>query len=148
MIILKLFFFSFSIVYSQIEYQVRDSNPGLFKNQRLYHIPPKPFFKDRSHKLNFITNIPSDSIVVNILFFKTNLMKYYQEIKLVGIAGSYTFLYNPKEYPGDRLQYYFIIKTKENLFGTPINDDGELQPVDRLLIDPRQYFDQQRRLNK
>lgn len=148
MIILKLFFFSFSIVYSQIEYQVRDNNPGLFKNQRLYHIPPKPFFKDRSHKLNFITDIPSDSIVVNILFFKTNLMKYYQEIKLVGIAGSYTFLYNPKEYPGDRLQYYFIIKTKENLFGTPINDDGELQPVDRLLIDPRQYFDQQRRLNK
>ena len=148
MIILKLFFFSFSIVYSQIEYQVRDNNPGLFKNQRLYHIPPKPFFKDRSHKLNFITDIPSDSIVVNILFFKTDLMRYYQEIKLVGIAGSYTFLYNPKEYPGDRLQYYFIIKTKENLFGTPINDDGELQPVDRLLIDPRQYFDQQRRLNK
>jgi hypothetical protein len=148
MIILKLFFFSFSIVYSQIEYQVRDNNPGLFKNQRLYHIPPKPFFKDRSYKLNFITDIPSDSIVVNILFFKTNLMKYYQEIKLVGISGSYTFLYNPKEYPGDRLQYYFIIKTKENLFGTPINDYGELQPVDRLLVDPRQYFDQQRRLNK
>ena len=148
MIILKFFFFSFSIVYSQIEYQVRDNNPGLFKNQRLYHIPPKPFFKDRSHKLNFITDIPSDSIVVNILFFKTNLMKYYQEIKLVGIAGSYTFLYNPKEYPGDRLQYYFIIKTKENLFGTPINDDGKLQPVDKLLIDPKQYFDQQRRLNK
>ena len=148
MMVLKFFLFCFSIIFAQIEYQVRDKNPGLFKNQRLYHIPPKPFFIKRSHKLNFITDIPPDSIIVSSLFFKTNLMEYYQEIKLTGIAGSYTFLYNPEEYPGDRLQYYFTIKTKEKLFGTPINDDGKLQPVDKLLIDPKQYFDQQRRLNK
>ena len=29
----------------QIENQVRDDNPGLFKNQRLFHSPPKPLFK-------------------------------------------------------------------------------------------------------
>ena len=67
------------ILIAQIENQVRDDNPGLFKNQRVFHIPPKPLFKDRIHKLNFITNIPEDSIVTSSLFFKTDLMNYYQQ---------------------------------------------------------------------
>ena len=75
-------------------------------------------------------------------------MKHYQEIELKEVSGLYTFLYNPREYPGERLQYYFIIKTKNKFFGTPINDEGKLKPVDKLLIDPKQYFDQQRRLNR
>ena len=33
------------ILLGQIENQVRDDNPGLFKNQRLFHSPPKPLFK-------------------------------------------------------------------------------------------------------
>ena len=146
--ILKLILFSISIIFSQIEYQVRDKNPGLFKNQKLYHIPPNPFFKNRSHELHFITDIPSDSITDNSLFFKTNLMSYYQEIRLEEKSGSFKFLYDSNVYPGERVQYYFIIKTKDMFFGAPINDEGELSPVDKLLIDPKQYFDQQKRLNK
>ena len=30
-------------LFSQIEKQVRDQNPGLFKNQKLYHSIPTPF---------------------------------------------------------------------------------------------------------
>ena len=136
------------ILIAQIENQVRDDNPGLFKNQRVFHIPPKPLFKDRIHKLNFITNIPEDSIVTSSLFFKTDLMNYYQEIHLLGKSGSYTFVYNPKKYPGKRLQYYFTIKTFKKLFGVPINDNGELQPVDKLLINSKEHFNQKRRLNE
>jgi hypothetical protein len=147
-IILKAALFVSLIICAQIENQVRDDNPGLFKNQRVFHIPPKPLFKDRIHKLNFITDIPTDSIITSSLFFKTNLMDYYQEIQLLEKSGLFSFVYNPKKYPGKRLQYYFIIKTIENLFGVPINDKGELQPVDKLLINPKEYFNQQRRLNK
>ena len=75
-------------------------------------------------------------------------MNYYQEIHLLGKSGSYTFVYDPKKYPGKRLQYYFTIKTIKKLFGAPINDNGELQPVDKLLINPKEHFNQKRRLNE
>ena len=136
------------ILIGQIENQVRDDNPGLFKNQRLYHTPPKPLFKGRSHDLDFITNIPDDSVLTATLFSKTNFMAYYQEFSLKGTQGLYQFTYEPKTYPGTHLQYYFVIETDKNIHGCPINDQGELTPVDNLLIDPIQYFKQQSRLNR
>ena len=136
------------VVYAQIEKQVRDDNPGLFKNQRLYHSIPNPLFKSRSHNLDFITNIPQDSILSSTLFFKTNTMEYYQEFKLERLRGIYRFTYEPDIYKGTHLQYYFIIETKNEIHGVPINDDGKLTPVNKLLIDPIQYFKQQSRLNR
>ncbi len=132
----------------QIEKQVRDDNPGLFKNQRLYHSIPKPFFKSRAHNLDFITDIPEDSVLSATLFFKTNAMEYYQEFLLIRERGIYRFIYNPKKYPGTHLQYYFVLETKSEVYATPINDEGELSPVNKLLIDPIQYFKQKTRLNK
>ncbi len=135
-------------LFSQIEKQVRDQNPGLFKNQKLYHSIPNPLFKSRSHNLDFITDIPQDSVLAATLFFKTNLMEYYQRFFLKRERGIYRFVYNPKSYPGSRLQYYFVIETKEKVYGTPIDDNGKLSPVDKLLIDPVEYFKQKERLNK
>ena len=145
---LKLIFILPIFIFGQIENQVRDKSPGFFKNQRLHHSPPKPLFKGRSHNLDFLTNIPQDSVLSSNLFFKTDLMDYYHEISLTGKAGLYTFIYKPDEYPGNRLQYYFTINTKKKLFGTPIIDRGELHSIDKLLIDPKEYFQQRRRLNK
>ena len=132
----------------QIEKQVRDKNPGLFKNQRLFHAPPKPLFKGRKHNLDFITDIPSDSIISASLFFKTNIMAYYREFEIEDEHGLFRFIYDPKIYPGTHLQYYFIIKTETGIHGSPINDNGELAPVKKLLVDPIQYYKQQSRLNK
>ena len=119
-----------------------------FKNQKLYHSIPNPFFKSRSHNLDFITDIAQDSVLAATLFFKTNLMEYYQEFPLNRERGIYRFVYNPKSYPGSRLQYYFVIETKGEVHGAPIDDDGKLSPVDKLLIDPVEYFKQKERLNK
>ena len=132
----------------QIEKQVRDDNPGLFKNQKIYHSIPRPLFKSRSHKLEFIADIPQDSVLQATLFFKTDIMDYYQEFLLKRERGRYSFIYDPIKYPGSRLQYYFIIETKGEVYGSPLNDSGELIPVDKLLIDPVQYFKQKERLNK
>ena len=146
--LLKLFLFIPFILLGQIEKQVQDDNPGLFKNQRLYHAPPKPLFKKRAHNLDFITDIPDDSVLSANLYFKTNLMPYYQEFPLEGIQGLFRFTYDPKTYPGTHLQYYFVIKTEKELHGTPLNDQGELTPVNKLLVDPVQYFKQKARLNQ
>ena len=136
------------ILLGQIENQVRDDNPGLFKNQRLFHSPPKPLFKGRSHNLNFITDVPDDSVLSATLFFKTDFMAYYQEFVLNGVKGLYQFTYDPKTYPGSYLQYYFFIETEKKVYGSPLNDQGELIPVKKLLVDPVQYFKQQGRLNQ
>jgi len=132
----------------QIENQVRDDNPVLFKNHRVFHTPPKPLFKGRPHKLNFITDIPADSVVSSILFFKTDKHTTFQEIVLTGEHGNYVFQYEPKKYPGERLQYYFIIKTPNGLHANPINEKGELDSWDKMLIDPVEYFKQKARFNQ
>ena len=75
-------------------------------------------------------------------------MEYYQEFPLNRERGIYRFVYNPTSYPGSRLQYYFVIETKEKVHGTSIDDNGELSPVDKLLIEPVEYFKQKERLNK
>ena len=75
-------------------------------------------------------------------------MEYYQEFLLIRERGIYRFIYNPKKYPGTHLQYYFVLETKSEIYATPINDEGELSPVNKLLIDPIQYFKQKARLNK
>ena len=147
----KILFFTLHlplIVFSQIEKQVRDDNPGLFTNQRVFHAPPKPFFKGRSHNLDFITDIPQDSIISATLFFKSSSMKYFREFSINGNYGLYRFKYDPATYPATNVEYYFVIKTDTQLFGTPITDKGELSPINKMLIDPVQYYKQQNRLNK
>ena len=149
---MKTIFFFFLhlplIGFSQIEKQIRDDNPGLFTNQRVFHAPPKPFFKGRSHNLDFITDIPQDSIISATLFFKSSSMKYFREFSINGNYGLYRFKYDPAIYPATSIKYYFVIKTKNQLFGTPLNDKGELFPINKMLIDPVQYYKQQNRLNK
>ena len=135
-------------LFGQIESQVRDDNPSLFKNQRVHHSPPKKLFKGQSHLIEFITNIPDDSVLTATLFMKTDFMAYYQKFLLSGNHGLYRFTYNPKNHPGNRLQYYFILETSRQIYGVPIDSSGDLNPADKLFIDPVEYFKQQGRLNK
>ena len=136
------------VLYGQIETQVRDSSPGLFTNQRLIHSPPKPFFKNRIHNLDFITDIPKDSILTSTLFLRMKHNSYFQEHALKYSHGLFRFTYDPKVFPGTDIEYYFVIKTPSRIYGTPIDDNGQLSPVKKLLIDPVQYYKQQSRLNK
>jgi len=137
-----------SLILAQIENQIRDDNPGLFKNQRIYHSAPSPFLKGRSYNIDFITDIPVDSILSSTLYFKTDQMKYYQEFQLSGTKGLYRFTYKPKTFPASRIQYYFTIMTQTGIYGAPINDKGNLTPVDKMLADPFEYYKQQSRLNR
>ena len=147
-ILLYLIFLTSTILFAQIENQVKDKNPGLYKNQKLFHSPPKPLFKGRKHNLDFVTSVPQDSIVSGSLFFKTNLMGFYREFNLESTHGLFRFTYDPKIFPGTHLEYYFVMKTSKGIHAAPIDDNGKLAPVNKLLIDPIQYYKQQARLNK
>ena len=147
-ILLYSIFLTSSILFAQIEKQVRDTNPGLYKNQRLFHSPPKPLFKGRKHNLDFVTSVPKDSIISGSLFFKTNFMAFFREFNLENTHGLFRFTYDPKVFPGTHLEYYFVMKTTKGIHAAPIDDNGELTPVNKLLVDPIQYYKQQDRLNK
>ena len=147
-LVIYLIYLTSSILIAQIEKQVRDKSPGLFKNQRLFHSPPKPLFKGRKHNLDFVTSVPQDSIVSGSLFFKTNSMTYFREFKIKSSHGLFRFNYDPEIFPGTHLEYYFIMQTPSGIHASPIDDNGNLAPVNKLLIDPIQYYKQQARLNK
>jgi hypothetical protein len=98
--------------------------------------------------LDFITNIPKDSVESAIIFFKTDSVKYYQEYALKGVHGLYRFKYDPKLFPGSYLQYYFVIKSGNTIYGSPLDSTGAIFPINKLLIDPVQHFKQKARLNQ
>ena len=147
-VFLYLIFTTSSILFAQIDKQTRDNSPGLYKNQRLFHSPPKPLFKGRKHNLDFVTSVPKDSIISGSLFFKTNFMTFFREFNLESTHGLFRFTYDPKIFPGTHLEYYFVMKTPKGIHAAPVDDNGDLAPVNKLLIDPIQYYKQQARLNK
>ena len=147
-VFLYLIFTTSSILFAQIDKQTRDNSLGLYKNQRLFHSPPKPLFKGRKHDLDFVTSVPKDSIISGSLFFKTNFMAFFREFNLESTHGLFRFTYDPKVFPGTHLEYYFVMKTTKGIHAAPIDDSGVLAPVNKLLIDPIQYYKQQARLNK
>ena len=75
-------------------------------------------------------------------------MSYFREFELKGIFGKYQFVFEHEVYTGSHLQYYFIIKTKDGIHGTPVNERGWIIPTNNLLIDPKEYFKQKKRLNR
>ena len=75
-------------------------------------------------------------------------MDYYREFNLNNKHGLFRFTYDPEIFPGTHLEYYFVMKTITGIHAAPIDDNGKLAPINKLLIDPIQYYKQQSRLNK
>ena len=75
-------------------------------------------------------------------------MDLFREFSLEGTHGLYRFKYDPKVYLGNSIQYYFILKSGPNIFGTPLNSKGKLVPVNKRFIDPVQYYKQRARMNQ
>ena len=113
------------------------------KKQRLFHYPKGPLFQGRKHNIDFITDIPTDSITTAILFFKTDSMKSYQEFPLAGNSGLFRFQYDPQLFPALSVEYFFMIQANSNdFYAVPLNNKGELTPTRRLFIDPIIYYKQ------
>ncbi len=116
----------------------------VLKKQRLFHYPKNPLFQGRKHNIDFITNIPTDSISNSILFFKTDSMETYREFPLTGSNGLFRFQYDPQLFPAQIIEYFFIIEAGNNdFYAVPLNSKGGLTPTKRYFIDPILYYQQQ-----
>ena len=111
------------------------------KKPRLIHYPENPIFIGQKHNIDFITDIPKDSILSASLFFRTDSLINFQEISLNYKNGLYRFTYSPIIFPGKSIEYYLVLQNiNDLLYASPINSKGKLSPMRRSLIDPKIYY--------
>ena len=135
--------------------QAKDINkkkPFLLNNNydiKLFHSPPEPLFIGRPFELTLVTELKGNTLSTVLLLFKTDLMENYREIKLHGEEGLYNIKIDINDFPGNSIEYFFVVKTNDGrIYGAPVNRDNELLPIEKTFVDPVQYFEQKKRLNK
>ena len=140
--IFTLVFFSISILFSQmggLPYPFQ--NYIYLKKPRLIHYPENPIFLGQKHNIDFITDIPKDSILSASFFFRTDSLINFQEILLDNKKGLYRFTYDPIIFPAKSIEYYLVIQNiTDLLYASPLNSKGKLSPMRRLLLDPKIYY--------
>lgn len=116
---------------------------------KLFHSPPEPLFIGRAFELTLVTELKGLSLSTVLLLFRTDLMENYREIKLHGEEGLYNIKIDINDFPGNSIEYFFVVKTNDGrIYGAPVNANNELLPIEKTFIDPVQYFEQKKRLNK
>ena len=140
--IFAIVYFFFSVLIGQmggLPYPLQ--NYVNLKKPRLIHYPENPIFIGQKHNIDFITDIPKDSILSASLFFKTDSLINYQEISLDYKNGLYRFTYSPIVFPGKSIEYYLILQNiNDILYASPLNSKGKLSPMRRSLKDPKVYY--------
>ena len=116
---------------------------------KLFHSPPEPLFIGRPFELTLVTELKGHSLSTVLLLFRTDLMENYREIKLHGEEGLYNIKIDINDFPGSSIEYFFVVKTNDGrIYGAPVNGHNELLPIEKKFVDPIQYFEQKKRLNK
>tara|TARA_B100000579_G_C22716924_1_gene797358 strand:- start:82 stop:594 length:513 start_codon:yes stop_codon:yes gene_type:complete len=111
------------------------------ERQRLEHFQKTPMFKLRKYKFDFLTDIPKDSISNASIFFRTDSMKNFREISLANSNGLYRFEYDPHQFPGFKIEYFFVVKMKlGEIHAFPLNSKGELTTAKHIFIDATEYY--------
>jgi len=109
---------------------------------KLFHHPPTPFFQGRPYFLELFVDIAWDSLENASIFFKTEKSIDYQEISLKEYRGRFRFKFDSEYFPGDTLNYFFIITEKNfSLHATPLDKNGKINPVFIQLVDPIEYYE-------
>lgn len=110
--------------------------------QRLFHHPPLPFYKQRPYNLEVVVDIPRDSLESVSIFLKTDQMSSYQEVPLESYRGRYLFRFDPQEYPGELLNYFLVATTKGfRLYAVPLNKSGRIKPYKIRPLDPIRTYE-------
>ena len=116
---------------------------------KLFHSPPEPLFIGRPFELTLVTELEGHSLSTVLLLFRTDLMENYREIKLHGEEGLYNIKIDINDFPGSSIEYFFVVKTNDGrIYGAPVNKDNELLPIEKKFVNPVEYFEQKKRLNK
>ena len=73
---------------------------------------------------------------------KTEIILYF-EIPFDLEFHRYVYRYDPKTKPAEEITYFFTIILKNGaIHAVPINQTGELKPINQKLVDPVEYYKQ------
>ena len=68
-------------------------------------------------------------------------MKNFREISLANSNGLYRFEYDPHQFPGIKIEYFFVVKMKlGEIHAFPLNSKGELTTAKHIFIDATEYY--------
>lgn len=110
---------------------------------KLFHHPQRVLFNSRTFDLEVFSDFPPNSVQSISLFYKTDTVPRYQEIPFDPHKKRFSYRYNPRKYPANKITYFFTISlTNGELYGTPVDSVGQLLPVTKYLWDPREYYKQ------
>ena len=119
-------------------------NPDQFLNQQfrlkndIYHIPPSPVYNIRPYFLEFVVDIPIDSIKTVTLYHRTDSKEIYQMTPLKLYRGLYRYKFDPTAFKGKNLEYFLIVTVK--YFGIqayPLNEDRWILPGLIVPVEPQ-----------
>ncbi|MCK5332046.1 MAG: hypothetical protein KAK01_11595 [Candidatus Marinimicrobia bacterium] len=84
---------------------------------------------------------PTDSIQAVLLFIRFDDSSVYNEIPMRFDRERYRYRFIPAETPADSIEYYFLVTLSgSSLHAAPLDENGNLTPVKRTLIDPKTYY--------
>lgn len=116
---------------------------------RVFHHPPEVLFVNRPQDIDLFVDFPEDSLESIRLYFRTDRMKKYQEVHLDMVRQRYHFRFDPNEIPAKTLEYFFIVTLKDfSLFAAPLDKNGFIQPIQKKLRDPVEYYREKLRSRK
>jgi len=117
--------------------------PNFSFTPKVFHHPDRVLFNSRTFDLEVFSDFPRDSVQSISLFYKTDTVPRYQEIPFDPHKKRFSYRYDPRKYPANKITYFFTISlTNGELYGTPVDSVGQLLPVTKYLWDPREYYKQ------
>ena len=137
-----LFLFSAVMLATELPDSLNEQNfNGYLQSKKIIHHPEEIMFQGRNYNLELIVDIPDDSLESVKLFIRTDTKRPYQEISLKRKRGIYSLRFDPEVFPGSLVQYFFIVQLSDySLFATPVDNNGAIRPVERMLINAVEYY--------
>lgn len=118
-----------------------DSLPPSPLHARLLHHPKEVLLDGYPYDIDLIVNLPRDSVDFATLFLRVNEDSGFREIPMKFERNRFRYRFNPRELPADSLEYYFVVTLIDgSMLAAPLDENHQLQPVRRELIDPQIYY--------
>ncbi len=115
--------------------------PAFSFTPKVFHHPARVFFNSRAFELEVFSDFPREIMKSVSLFYKTDTMPRYVEISYDPHRERFAFRYDPKEKPANKITYFFTVGLKDGaMYATPVDSAGQLAPITKFLLNPKEYF--------
>ncbi len=110
---------------------------------KVFHRPDDVIFDSRPYDMDLFVDHTEDTIENVSIFFKTNEMSHFSEHHLTKTRARYRFRFNPTITPAASITYFFVVTLRDgSVYAAPLNKHGNINVIERILVDPAEYFKQ------